>query len=72
LSKCVEIAHSTGPENAKTSQDISFAAHGGGQAQGGTLSLPMRSPIVDRACRRAPSHARYSPAYVPKQADIKV
>ena len=22
LSKCVEMAHSTGPENAKTSQDI--------------------------------------------------
>src|SRR6478736_2450777 len=40
LSKCVEIAHSTGPENAKTSQDISFAALGGGQAQGGTIATP--------------------------------
>jgi hypothetical protein len=72
LSKCVEIAHSTGPENAKTSQDISFAALGGGQAQGGTLSLPMRSRIVDRARGRAPSHAGYPSADVPGRPDISV
>src|SRR6478752_5515801 len=55
LSKCVEIAHSTGPENAKTSQDISFVALGGGKGRRQALftdALSYRRPRPP-ACARS-------------------
>src|SRR5947207_8927285 len=56
LSKCVEIAHSTGPENAKTSQDIGLAALGGGPVRAvGTL---YRRALVWSTAPAAPLQAR--------------